>query len=872
MNEMTEATILAVDDDEVSRTILKRVLADTGCRVFAADSGKTALDLVDQIEPRLILLDVMMPGMDGYELCGELQARGKTANTPVVFLTALGDQQDKARGFALGAVDYVIKPIQPKQLVQVVTAQLQTGLRWLKLSEHRNASHGAIAAAPHDFLQFKQFLIQQHELDAGAQKRIAALLPADLYASLARSGIGETQGALSIANFLKLPYLPTIEPESLQMGILPPPFASANLVVAIVRGGKNMFALANPFDRALIEALTKFSGLGDQCGLAITAPKNIKALFEKTVPAHPVPELLDRVGDVGSPPLKTTPSRASGAMLRPAAAGNLALVKPDALGRSAHWESESILLLTDRLLKRAVAERASDIHIEPKDRETVVRLRIDGDMREISTLKNDTSLMLMSRLKAMGGMDIAERRRPQDGACETKIDGRQFKLRLATTSTPDGESLILRLLEPGSRAKSLTELGMTDVQMRALTLAANSTQGLILVVGPTGSGKTTTIFSVLSQVDTQTRSLISVEDPVEYRIPFANQQQVNEKAGINFESLLKSAVRQDPDILFLGEIRDNFSSRASMDFASTGHLTISTLHTSNATSSIFRLERLGVTRTMMSDSILVIVAQRLLKRLCPYCKEVGPITEREAARLAPFTRQIPSEVAHPVGCVKCNQIGYLGREGVYEVVRFDTEVADMLHSNKPVAAIREFSYRRGDYLISHHAVDKVAQMLVSVEDAYQRILAEEVVPENVPTPPKAVVRAQEVPVAAKPVEHGTSILLVEDDRESRALIESHLAEQDYRVTVADDGVDALMQLGRTTFDLVLSDINAAEFDGFKLLQAMQKKGIQTPVVFLSADADEEAEIKGLEMGVAEYIKKPVNRELFLLKIKKVLKR
>src|SRR5262249_19650458 len=161
-----------------------------------------------------------------------------------------------------------------------------------------------------------------------------------------------------------------------------------------------------PFDRALIEALTKFSGLGDQCGLAITAPKNIKALFEKTVPVHPVPELLDRVGDVGSPLLKNMSSRASGAVLRPVAAGNLALVKPDASGRSAHWESESILLLTDRLLKRAVAERASDIHIEPKDQETVVRLRIDGDMREISTLKNDTSLMLMSRLKAMGGMDI----------------------------------------------------------------------------------------------------------------------------------------------------------------------------------------------------------------------------------------------------------------------------------------------------------------------------------------------------------------------------------------------------------------------------------------------------------------------------------
>src|SRR5581483_337252 len=388
MND-TKATILAVDDDEVSRTIVKRVLAGTGCRVVVADGAKSALELVEEIAPSLILLDVMMPGMDGYELCAELQARGKTANVPVVFLTALGEQQDRARAFALGAVDYVTKPIQPKLLAQVAAAQLQTGRRWQRLSEHRSANRDAIAAAPHDFIQFKQFLIRQHALDSAAEKNYAALLPADLYSSLDASGVGETQVALSIANFLKLPYLPAIEPEDLQMGILSPPFSSANLAVAIARGGASLFALANPFDRALIEALTKFSGLGDQFGLAITAPKNIKSLFEKTAPA-----------------------RAAATAPGTAAAGNLALVKPDLPGPSAQWESESILLLTERLLKRAVAERASDIHIEPKNQQTVVRLRVDGDMREIFTLKNDTSLMLMSRLKAMGGMDIAERRRP----------------------------------------------------------------------------------------------------------------------------------------------------------------------------------------------------------------------------------------------------------------------------------------------------------------------------------------------------------------------------------------------------------------------------------------------------------------------------
>src|SRR5258705_2315592 len=564
MDEPTNATILVVDDDEVSRKILERVLTHAGFRVFTANSGMSALQLLSQIEPSLILLDVMMPGMDGYKLCAELRASGETVNIPVVFITALGEQQDKARGFALGAVDYVTKPIQPKTLTQVVAAQLQTGLRWKNLSEHRNAMRGATNVVPADFRQFKLFLSQQYTLNAETEKTCAALMPADLYAGLNQCGMSENQVALSIANFIKLPYLPLIEPEDLQMGILSPPFANANLAVAVTRNGKSMFALANPFDRGLIEALTKFSGLGDQFALAMTAPKNIKSLFAAVAPANPKqPTVKDGGSAIGLAGLKPNPLRLASSMgtatgpnvrgLSAAAEGNLAVAKRDALSRDARLETESVLQLADRLLSRAVAERASDIHIEPKNQETVIRLRVDGDMREISALKSDAGLMLMSRLKALGGMDIAERRRPQDGTCEVKIDGRQFKLRLATTSTPDGESLILRLLEPGTRARSLLELGMTDEQNRALTVAANSTQGLILIVGPTGSGKTTTIFSVLSQIDTQTRSLVSVEDPVEYRIPFANQQQVNEKAGINFESLLKSAMRQDPDVLFLGE-------------------------------------------------------------------------------------------------------------------------------------------------------------------------------------------------------------------------------------------------------------------------------------------------------------------------------
>ena len=886
MNSPLEPTILTVDDDSVNRKILERVLKQNGYRVVEADSGIKTLEVLREVRPDLILLDVMMPGMDGYELCAKLQENADTADIPVVFITALGEKRDRAQGFALGAVDYVTKPVQTQALAQVVAAQIQTSERWKKLREHRGA-RGPTSVAPTDFVEFKRFLFDQYNLIDDTRAACANLTPIQLYAALSEQGVDEWQVALSIANFTHLPYLPSVEPEEVQMGVLSPPFAKANLAVAIKREGKNMFVLSNPFDRGLIEALTKFSGLGDQFALAITEPRNISALFDVNPPtnkeqaqspghavtsrsAAPKPNPRSAPSQPVAPVTRATPTKG----VSGGTASNLAVAQLDDLSRDTTLETESVLRLADRLLARAVAERASDIHIEPKGGDSVFRLRVDGDMREVSTIKKDTSLMLVSRLKALAGMDIAERRRPQDGACETKIDGRYFKLRMATTSTPDGESLVIRLLEPGVSAKSLNDLGMTEQQSRELAAASRATQGLILIVGPTGSGKTTTIFSVLSQVDTQTRSLISVEDPVEYRIPFANQQQVNEKAGINFESLLKSAMRQDPDILFLGEIRDSFSAKASMDFASTGHFTISTLHSSNATSVIFRLERLGITRTMMAESILCVVAQRLVKRLCPHCKEISPITETEAERLAPFTRQLPREVARPVGCPRCNQSGYAGREGVYEIVKFDAGIAELIHSNKPAAAIREFAYKRGDYLISHHAVEKVSQLLITVDDAYQKVLADEGTPQSevapVSRPTVSVQQAKETAKPAKQELATAAILLVEDDKDNQALIRRYLEGRGYDVTVADDGIDALLELGRAKFDLILSDVNMPNLDGFKLLETMKQKKIATPIALLTAETDEAAEIKGFELGVADYLRKPIKKELFLLRIKKIL--
>jgi type II secretory ATPase GspE/PulE/Tfp pilus assembly ATPase PilB-like protein/ActR/RegA family two-component response regulator len=495
---------------------------------------------------------------------------------------------------------------------------------------------------------------------------------------------------------------------------------------------------------------------------------------------------------------------------------------------------------------------------------TLIRFRIDGDMRDIYSLKNTTGVMLISRLKAIAGLDITERRKPQDGAMEAVISGRTFKLRLATTSTPTGESLIMRLLEPEVKAKELQSLGMTDDQIRTIIDSTNRHQGLLLIVGPTGSGKTTTIYSLLSHIDCRTRSLISVEDPVEYRIPFANQQQVNEKGGVTFDALLKSSVRQDPDILFIGEVRDNYSARVAMDFASTGHLTISTIHTSNATTAIFRLERLGITRGIMADSLLGIVAQRLIKKLCPHCRVVKPISDQERDQLRPFIAEIPSETGHPVGCPQCGQTGYFGREAVYEIIHFDPEIVDMVRSEEPIAVIRSFIQQRGDYLISNHAAEKVRTLTVALKDVNEKILLEEKLPRKIRP---SNLEAESDLEAVKG--YGT-ILLVEDDDDTQKLIIRILESASYDVTIAGDGIEALTRLEQKDFDLILSDIAMPNLDGFKLIEMINQKGIVAPIIFLTGSTSENDEIRGFELGAADYIRKPIRKELLLSRVRNVL--
>lgn len=848
--------IMCIDDAEMTLKILGQLIKNAGCDVITAESGRDALEKVKKTMPDIILLDIMMPDMDGYQVCSKLQKNDETSYIPVIFVTGLEKEQDKARAFSIGATDYLVKPIKKDDLLQKIRKHIKTDTQWKELRKNDRGWREKLL--PSNFLQFKEFLFDQIALEPEKWYKFSNLPPQKIYLISKAVEISKSKIAQLIAKFLKVPYLFKINTDHIRLGVLPATYCRLNHIVPVSNAsGKEGFVLSNPFDWDLMDNLMKLSGINKRFELMITEPGNIDWLFEHG----------ESVEHKTTFPIKEK-RKAAGLVLKSGIKEN------------------PVIHISNILLGRAVKERASDIHIEPKEVDTVVRFRVDGDLKDIVTIKKNTGIKLISRFKVIGGLDIAEKKRPQDGAFAVIIDERTFNFRISTTSTPDGESVVMRMLEPYAKPKDLTELGMTEKQVNTLIDCAKRKAGLILIVGGTGSGKTTTIYSLLSKIDIQIRSLMSVEDPVEYRIPLANQQQVNEKTGVTFDALLKASVRQDPDILYMGEVRDTYSAKMGIDFASTGHLTITTLHTSNATTAIFRLERLGVDRTIMADAVLAVVAQTLLKKLCPHCKEIVAISQEEVKMLSPFTDNIPSMVAHPAGCPKCNNSGYYGREGLYEILSFDPKISEMVRAGISIAEIRSFTHTRGDYLITDHALEKMRNHLFAPKDIYDKLLMEEIdfrkpalKKSSTKIEPSETVILEAAPVkttvsAVAPEklkkEEPPLILIVDDDDLTQKLISRLLENRGYRVTIAGDGIEALLCLGKEEFGLILSDINMPNLDGFKLLEMVGQKGIKAPVIFMTSRLDPKDEAMGFKLGAMDYIKKPIQKEILLLRVERAL--
>ncbi|WP_375131990.1 type II secretion system ATPase GspE [Sphaerotilus natans] len=339
-----------------------------------------------------------------------------------------------------------------------------------------------------------------------------------------------------------------------------------------------------------------------------------------------------------------------------------------------------IIRMLNALLTQAAKDGASDIHIEPYERSSAVRFRVDGTLREVVQPNKALHAALISRLKIMAELDIAEKRLPQDGRISLRIGGRAIDVRVSTLPGVHGERAVLRLLDKGEAKFSLASLGMQGDTLARFSQRIAQPHGIVLVTGPTGSGKTTTLYAALGQVDTSTTNVLTVEDPVEYELAGIGQTQVNAKIDLTFAKALRAILRQDPDVIMIGEIRDHETAQIAVQASLTGHLVLATLHTNDAPSAVTRLTDMGIEPFLLSSSLLGVLAQRLVRKLCPHCR-----------------RQGEDGLWHPVGCEHCGHSGYKGRTGVYELMTVDERVQALIHARAPeselIAAARAAGLR-----------------------------------------------------------------------------------------------------------------------------------------------------------------------------------
>jgi len=378
--------------------------------------------------------------------------------------------------------------------------------------------------------------------------------------------------------------------------------------------------------------------------------------------------------------------------------------------------------LVATMIKAAVAKKASDIHIEPQQNDTAVRFRVDGILRDYQRIPRVLQNTVASRVKILSDMNIAERRAPQDGRFLVKISGRRVDLRVSTLPTQYGEKVVMRLLEGESPLKDFAELGLPKEISEALSEILGLPQGMLLVTGPTGSGKSTTLYSCLNKIRRPAVNIVTVEDPVEYMVPGLNQVQVNAKAGLTFASSLRSVLRQDPDVVMVGEIRDGETAEIAVKAAQTGHFVLSTLHTNDSISAVTRLLDLGVPGYQIGSALSAIIAQRLIRRLCP-CHYSSAPTEEYLRSVMSAGMMEPPEIQNMAnGCEACDFTGYRGRIGVYEMLRFNDALRQSARSGNHNDEMRILARHNGIKFIQEYALDLVRDGLTTFEEV-QRVVA-----------------------------------------------------------------------------------------------------------------------------------------------------
>jgi type II secretory ATPase GspE/PulE/Tfp pilus assembly ATPase PilB-like protein/CheY-like chemotaxis protein len=559
-----------------------------------------------------------------------------------------------------------------------------------------------------------------------------------------------------------------------------------------------------------------------------------------------------------------------------------------------------IIRLVDTMLADGVSSRASDIHVEPVEGGVVVRYRIDGVLRQVMKIPRAAGIPLISRIKIMGGMDIADRLRPQDGRARVAVNGNPVDLRISTLPASLGEKVVIRILNTRATVLALDSLGFDREEQNTIERLLQSKEGIVLVTGPTGSGKTTTLYASLRVVQNEGVNIVTVEDPVEYRLG-ANivQVQVNEKAGLTFASALRSILRQDPDVVLVGEVRDQETAQIATQAALTGHLVLSTLHTNDAPNSITRLLDMGMEAYKIASALRGIVAQRLLRQLCPVCKEVS-----DAALPQYMLRYVPEKTTlyKAVGCKECANTGYRGRFAITEILVMTPELEGLIGSGATADRITIAARAQGMRSLFESGLRHLLKGNTSVEELLRvtDIPSDHIRDPNRTAPPakpgaKAGAGAVVDPPAASPAAPGdgaefelidepldlgdgrdgkATILLVEDEEQLRRVMKDLLEREGYTIVEAADGVQALEQVDRHNPDVILLDLNLPGMDGYGVLQHLRSRpGTSTvPVIVLTAKGDEDNEVRVLKLGADDFLTKPFRARALSARLESVISR
>src|SRR5467141_669800 len=518
-----------------------------------------------------------------------------------------------------------------------------------------------------------------------------------------------------------------------------------------------------------------------------------------------------------------------------------------------------VVRLVDLIISEGILARSSDIHIEPEEGGVAVRYRIDGVLRQVMKIPRQAGLPLISRIKIISALDIADRLRPQDGRARVAVNGQPIDLRVSTLPAALGEKVVIRILDSRATVKSLDSLGLNANEIEAIKALLENHEGILLVTGPTGSGKTTTLYSCINLIKSEGVNIVTVEDPVEYRMQGIVQVQVQEKAGLTFASALRSILRQDPNVVLIGEIRDRETAQIAVQASLTGHLVLSTLHTNDAANAVTRLVDIGVEAYKIAAALRGVVAQRLMRKLCPTCKEVWMEAPPERLR-----KWLPTgtPLYRAAGCPDCAMTGYRGRFSIVEVLTVSAEVERRIAAGETAEHIADAAKRGGMKTLWDSGLAHVKRGESTIEEL-TRVVDIPDVDEAPPPAQKAAARGSgaarrsdgaEAP-PAPPVSthfdlleeqapprrsgaHGqpaSKVLLVDDEDSLRKVMKDLLERDGYVVTEARDGVQALDQVDRVGPDIIVLDLNLPGLDGYGVLSHLRSRPATAniPVIVLT---------------------------------------